>query len=212
MNDHDQYRELSGGFVLGALGPEDRRRFEQHLSRCADCRSEVASLAPVPGLLGRVDPDDAEPLPDSVVNRAASRVRSEWRAVDQGRRRWRWAAAVAGLLAVVMATVALLPRSEGPEAMALTIESTGVEGEVTIDARPWGTAVHLDLEGLPQRDRYVAWVVDETGTRQQAATWGPTPTGVARLDGASSFPADRVMSVVVTDAGGTETLVIALAE
>ena len=211
MNDHDLYRELAGGFVLGALGPEDRRRFEQHLSGCADCQSEVASLAPIPGLLGRVDPHDAEPLLDSVVDRAASQVRSEWRAADQGRRRWRWAAAAAALLAVVMATVALLPRSDGPEAMALRIQSTGVVGEVTIDARQWGTAVHLDLEGLPQRDRYVAWVVDATGAREQAATWGPTPAGIARLDGASSITADRVVSVVVTDAGGTETLVTALA-
>jgi hypothetical protein len=93
----------------------------------------------------------------------------------------------------------------------LAIQSTAVAGEVAIDARPWGTAVHIDLEGLPQRDRYVAWVVDAAGLRQQAATWGPTPAGVARLDGASSIPADRVVSVLVTDSSGAETLVAAVA-
>ena len=211
MNDHDQYRELAGGFVLGALEPEERRRFEQHLAGCADCRSEVASFAPIPGLLSQMDSQDAEPLPESVADRAAASARSEWRSLDRGRRRWRWVAAAAALLAVVMATVALLPRSEGPEAIALAIQSTGADGEVAIDARPWGTAVHLDLEGLPQRDRYVAWVVDDTGARQQAATWGPTPTGIARLEGASSIPTDRVVSVVVTDAAGSDVLVTALA-
>jgi len=116
----------------------------------------------------------------------------------------------AALIAVAVAAVALFSGSAGPSATVLAIESPIVTGEVTIDARTWGTAVHLELEGLPQRDRYVAWVVDDGGNRQQAATWGPTPTGAARLDGASSTPTNRVTAVVVTDATGDETLLTAI--
>jgi anti-sigma-K factor RskA len=209
MNDHDLLRELAGGFVLGALDPEERHRFETHLAGCADCRSEVAFLAPIPGLLSRLDATEAEPLPESVAARAAARARSEWVAMVRSRGRWRWAAAAAAVLAVVLGAMTMLPRSEGPDATPLAIQSTEASGEVAIEARPWGTAVHLDLEGLPQRDRYVVWVVDDAGGKQQAATWGPTPAGIAFLAGASSTPADRVTAVVVTGPDGAEALVTA---
>lgn len=210
MTDHETYRELTAGFVLGVLDPMERRDFEAHMAKCSECRRDVASFAPIPSLLSRADHLAIEPLPQAVADRAAARARAEWSALARSRRWWRLAAAAAALIAVAVAAVALFSGSAGPSATVLAIESPIVTGEVTIDARTWGTAVHLELEGLPQRDRYVAWVVDDGGNRQQAATWGPTPTGAARLDGASSTPTDRVTAVVVTDATGDETLLTAI--
>jgi anti-sigma factor RsiW len=44
-----------GVYVLGALAPAERDAFERHLGECASCREEVAELAVLPGLLGRLD-------------------------------------------------------------------------------------------------------------------------------------------------------------
>jgi hypothetical protein len=44
-----------GAYVLGALSPAERDAFERHLGECAICRDEVADLAVLPGLLGRID-------------------------------------------------------------------------------------------------------------------------------------------------------------
>jgi len=49
----------AGAYVLGALAPADRSAYERHLANCARCREEVAQLAGLPGLLGRLDVKDA---------------------------------------------------------------------------------------------------------------------------------------------------------
>ena len=36
--------ELSAAYALDALDGDERREFEEHLTHCADCRQEVASL------------------------------------------------------------------------------------------------------------------------------------------------------------------------
>jgi anti-sigma factor RsiW len=209
MTDHDRYRELSAGFVLGALEPEERHSFEAHLAQCPECRREVASFAPIPGLMSRAQGVSSESLPDTVTERAASQARAEWLSLTKSRRSWRWAAGAAALVALAMAAVAVFPGSEDSDAIELAVEPGAVTGVVAIESRSWGTALHLELEGLPRRDRYVAWVVDDAGERQQAATWGPTAEGRARLDGASSIPTTRVIAVVVTDGNGAETLLTA---
>jgi hypothetical protein len=45
----------SGPYVLGALSPSERVAYEAHLGECPTCRAEVADLAALPGLLGRLD-------------------------------------------------------------------------------------------------------------------------------------------------------------
>lgn len=55
---HDPYLTWDGPYVLGALDPDERHEFEMHLSECDACRTAVAELAGLPGLLARV------PVPD----------------------------------------------------------------------------------------------------------------------------------------------------
>jgi hypothetical protein len=93
----------AGAYVLGALPPAQRVEFHQHLAGCADCRAEVASLAGLPGLLGRLDlsaatavQDEPSP-PPSLLPAALGRLR-------QRRRRQRWRA---GLVAAAAALVVL---------------------------------------------------------------------------------------------------------
>ncbi|MGW6130898.1 anti-sigma factor family protein [Cellulomonas sp. NPDC055163] len=57
----DPYREWDAAYVLGALAPDERREFEQHLAGCPACREAVGDLAGMPALLGMVPADVAMP-------------------------------------------------------------------------------------------------------------------------------------------------------
>jgi hypothetical protein len=54
----------AGAYVLGAPAPADRSAYERHLGTCPACREDVAQLAGLPGLLGRLDTDVALGLDD----------------------------------------------------------------------------------------------------------------------------------------------------
>ena len=47
--DHAQFAEWDAAYVLGALSPADRRRFEAHLQECDACRDAIVELAPTIG-------------------------------------------------------------------------------------------------------------------------------------------------------------------
>jgi len=53
--DHQRFVEWDAAYVFGALSPVERREFETHLEGCERCRSAVAELTGLPGLLGRLD-------------------------------------------------------------------------------------------------------------------------------------------------------------
>jgi Putative zinc-finger len=57
-----------GVYLLGALDPAERSAFESHLAYCDICRGELVRLAPLPGLLNQITPEDfADSLPSASV-------------------------------------------------------------------------------------------------------------------------------------------------
>jgi hypothetical protein len=64
VEEHERFADWDAGYVLGALSAAERRNFEDHLDRCADCRNAVAELAGMPGLLAQVPQADALALID----------------------------------------------------------------------------------------------------------------------------------------------------
>lgn len=195
MSDHEQFGEWSGAYVLGALNTAERMAFERHLETCESCRADVASFAPIPGLLGKVELSQSDPVPPEVLADASSRVLEERNALVSSRQRWRWAtvAAIVALAAVVLGGL------RGPDVTAVALQPEwGVTGEVTVSARGWGTEVGFDLAQLPPEVTCIAWAVDTEGEWQPVAWWGPTPTHQARLTGASSLQLSDVIEIVVT--------------
>jgi hypothetical protein len=82
-----------GAYVVGALSPAERSEFEQHLDRCAECATAVGQLAPLPGLLGRVDEALlAPPPPDPTRLARLCAAASVTRRRRVRRRRWQMAA------------------------------------------------------------------------------------------------------------------------
>jgi anti-sigma-K factor RskA len=134
----------AGAYVLGALAPTERAAYERHLAGCADCRNEVAELAVLPGLLGRLDagtavatlaapPVQAPPGLLAATLRAATAERGRFRR----RRHWQLAgtglaaACLAVLLGVGGATMMGGPQAAGPTVMG---QMSPVAGNVPIVA------------------------------------------------------------------------------
>jgi hypothetical protein len=64
-----------GVYLLGALDPAERSSFESHLSYCEICRGELVRLAPLPGLLNQITPDDfADSMPSTDVEYTGPRA------------------------------------------------------------------------------------------------------------------------------------------
>jgi predicted lipoprotein with Yx(FWY)xxD motif len=66
-------RPLLGVYLTGAIAPADRAVVVRHLAACADCRTELAGLAGLPGLLRRSPvhaaaqaPGEDDPAPDNL--------------------------------------------------------------------------------------------------------------------------------------------------
>ncbi len=131
----------AGAYVIGALSPPERYNYERHLAVCAGCRYEVAQLAGLPGLLGRLDARTAASVgtatpgaPPRVLDSVLNRARAE---SLRGRRRRTWervaTLAVAACLAVLVGfgvTTFISPASPVPVAAAMT----KVQQEPGIDA------------------------------------------------------------------------------
>ncbi len=208
MTDHSVFRGWSASYVLGALDSAERLQFEDHLSQCEECRREVAEFAPIPGLLAKLDGYQSSPAPTRVANMASDQVRSEWMALQRSRKRWRWIASAAAVIAVVTMVASALPTSR-EETVWVVESSVSATGTIQLRSRAWGTAIHLDLADLPPREGYIAWVIDNSGKKQQVAVWGPTDSGVAVLDSTSSVSLNNVSIVAVTDLEGQEPLLTA---
>ena len=218
--DHDQLRELLGAYVLGGLSAEDRGRLDAHLRGCAECRTELASYAPLPGLLrtaeaaapqvGAESPEQA-PAEQALAQEAGlARVLDAARSARAHRqRRARVLGVAAGAVLVFLGAVGALLVSaavagpDGPPGTPLIGASAGAHGQTKLESKPWGTAVALDLTGLPAGERFIAWVLADDGTLDQAATWSSTPDGRAHVTGASAITRRDVARLRVTTAEGT---------
>lgn len=206
---HEELRSSLGSYLLGALGPAERRELDAHLPGCPPCREELARYAGVPGLLSRVELSEVTGgtllPPPSLLPSVLAAVES---ARVAGRRRLsRWRLATAGLTAAAAIT-GVLALAAGPTVPApaerplLAAAGVSSTGSVRLQGRPWGTEVHLHLQDLPAADSYEAYTIDGAGQRTLAATWGPTPgRGVALPAATALTPAALSGLLIQTGAG-----------
>ena len=122
----DPYRDWDAAYVLGSLGPVDRRAFEDHLRTCAECRAAVAELAGLPGLLRMVPPDEAAASGGAAGDDEVVELTSLARAARRDRRRRSALLAGAAAALVLLAGVAgaLLGR---PAAAPVAAPSTSAQ-------------------------------------------------------------------------------------
>ena len=167
----DHVRPELGGYVLGALEPDEAEAVREHLAHCAACAAEHAGLAGLPPLLALAEGlDETPPLAPAMEERVLDAVARERAASPDPRRRPRARprprALLAGAAAVAAAAVI---------ALAIGVIGGGEESAPAYDValRPvaGGSASgHAELSGSAGR----------TTLHCGSATSPPTPTSSTR--------------------------------
>jgi anti-sigma-K factor RskA len=149
-------------YLLGALEPDEARAFVRHLERCAVCRDEVASLAPVLDVL----PASAPPFPVRAAFRR--RVLRAVHAEPRGRVEAKWRArrlaigrsAPAGWLALGLAVAAavLVVQIGVPHARTRVIAASVGRAELRVSGGH-GELIVEHLPALPASQVYELWLV-----------------------------------------------------
>jgi len=212
--------ELTAGYALDALSPDERTSFEEHLATCADCRDELASFWEVTGSLAYAA---AGPVPPPELReRLLASARAERPNVVPIRRRsWTTGAAAGAAAVAAVAAIALglwglslsddldSTRSalDGQRAVAelladdsaRAISLEGANGKVVVGEDGRAALVVHGLEPAPSGKAYEIWVME-----------GQTPyrAGLFHDDGAVALdrrvPADAVVAVTLEDADGVD--------
>ncbi len=218
-------RQLLGVYVVGAIDPAERTLVDDHLGTCPDCREELAGLAGLPALLGRVPASDAERLisssaevkdleepPAELLSSLLGRV-AERRAV----RRWRGLVAAAAAVIIAVAGGAAGARIIAPgghangvaqspapvtEVVSGTNRRTNVSAIVRYTGRSWGTKMDVWVSGIKDGTTCEVWAVNANGQRWSAGSWtvpgGPADSG---YPASVSLAAAQVRSFVITSGG-----------
>lgn len=224
--EHDELRRLLGGYLLGGLDESDIDRLDAHLRDCDDCRAELEQLAGVPELLQRL-PDAQRAggagaqAPISLAARPSAeniesllrKMRAE-RSRENRVARVRWLAAAAVVLVAAAigfgvirgnhekGTPQVLPSPQLVTAQFAPAEGSGLTGQAVLTPKVWGVSVSIDVTKLHGRGPFLCQVRGDKGEVEQAAIWGPTPTGSAKVIGASSIQLRDVSAITVADREG----------
>jgi anti-sigma factor RsiW len=224
--DHDELRRLLGGYLLGGLDEADTDRLDAHLRDCDDCRAELDELAAVPELLKRLPEaqragGDGGQAPISLAARPSAeniegllrKMRDE-RSRESRTARVRWLAAAAVVVVAAAIGFGVVRGNHGqstpeafpsPQLVTAQFEAaagSGMAGQATLTPKTWGVSVSLDVSRLQGEGPFLCQVRDHEGEVEQAATWGPTPTGNAKVIGASSIQLRNVSKITVADHAG----------
>jgi predicted anti-sigma-YlaC factor YlaD len=223
-------RILLGVYVLGAIEPAERAEVEHHLSVCRRCRDELASLAALPAMLGRVTEDQIEqlgPPPEELLDKILAKAAGE----SRGRRRKDRVLLAAAAAAVIVVggvgvrsvvgdgagggPVAKPPLSSTaspgtPGTPVTTVNAsdpaTGVRAQIAMQPKQWGTAFSVSLSGAPVGAHCQLIAIDKKGKKDIAGGWQVQYLGSASFAGSSMFAKDDLAAVEVRTVEGQRLL------
>lgn len=200
-----------GAYVLGALDHRERAEVESHLAGCAGCRDELAGLAPLPGLLGRLSIDEAvsgpPPVDDAMLDRLLRAASRDRRAATH-RRVLAAAAAVVVLGGGSVAGVAAWRSAHATHWEQVSASAGGVHMAVDLQPVSTGTEMQLWLTGVERGERCRLIAVSDSGQRDVAGSWAVDYEGTATIQGTTSITREHLRRLVIRTYDGA-TLVAA---
>ena len=206
--EHERVHELTAAYALHALRPDEERAFEAHLSRCSECREELASFGDTTAALAYGV--DAPPPSPALRERILAQARAERPNVRPLRPRWAApTTAVAAVAAVAVLALGLWAVSlsndleserEAQREQPRAFPVSGADGGRLVVA-PTGEAVLLlpELDPAPRGKTYEAWVIED-GAPQPAGLFEGGPRTAVALT--RPVPRGAVVAVTLEPAGG----------
>ena len=218
--------ELTAGYALDALDPDERRAYEAHLEGCEQCREELAAFWQTTEALAVAA---SGPAPSTGLReRVLAGAREEPQVVVPLESRRRRTAPILGAIAAVAAVAALaiglwaaglssdldetraaLERERAAAAVLADPASRSVSlqpgGDGRLVVTPAGQAVLVvdELGPAPAGKTYEMWVVSHGGTPQRAGLFpGGDGRDVVPVDGI--VEAGQVVLVTVEEEGGVD--------
>jgi predicted anti-sigma-YlaC factor YlaD len=210
---------LLGVLVLGVIDPPERHTVEVHLATCGRCAAVFADLAVLPGLLHRLDLQEATtglpPVPPEFTARLLVAGDELTRARHRRRRRATVSAAVAAAVVLLTVGVALpivlhraptdtVAAQAVPVVVSGTNPATSVSATVTLVPVVTGTSLQLALTGVEPGEHCQLVAIDATGHREVASTWVASYQGAAKVFGSTGLTQQSIQTLVVeTNTGRT---------
>jgi anti-sigma-K factor RskA len=212
VNRCSSHGELVGGYVLGALEPDEMEEMRQHAAGCPTCGPETRRMAALPGLLDTVKPGDVPPpaaspeVEEAILDRFARERQPAAAARRRRRVRRRAVAAALAAVAVLALAVLLLPFGDGSERTSyatarLAALDSGSSARATayVNAVPAGTRVSLGARGLGGRGAvYEVWCVRTNGEWVSGGTFRSSANGRARAELTAAVKPGDYHEIVVT--------------
>ena len=194
-----------GAYVLGALGPAERREVDGHVAHCSDCRAELAELAELPALLGRLSEQEAaegidDELPASLLPQLLAQVGAERR----HRRRRGLVAVAAALLVAVAGTGFAITQSLGHQSAEQVVANSaaGVTTSASLRGEHDRTAISLRISGVPAGQWCRLIAVDGAGQQQVLSEWQADYVGVASVTATAAGAPKDIRTLRVVDRQG----------
>jgi hypothetical protein len=222
-DDVDPFLEDDAAYVMGALSPEDRRSFEEHLLGCERCAQSVAELSGMTSSLNLVPlarvlqpGSDHEPPPPELLSSLMKAARAE------RRRRSLWLVASGAVAATVIAVAVVIGISDtGPGRGATTsqamtaVRPVPVTATLQVTPTDWGTRVALDCRWVGAasgadwsvKKTYTLVAVPSDGSEPRVlAQWAVTPGEDARVVGSTDLDTDRIERIELRSAANDAVL------
>jgi Putative zinc-finger len=189
-----RFSTWDAAYVLGALSPDERRQFEEHLAGCPACQAAVSELAGIPGLLAQVPPEDAALLaaaPAEIIDGLPPGMLAAVRSRHASHRRRRagiLAGAAAGVLlflAGIAYALGLLPLGPSePQRLAFdTVAPTAMTAVVDVIPVEDGTDLNVQCSYGETNEpepggayaEYSIYVIDRSGNASLVKEWPAKP-------------------------------------
>ena len=219
-----EIHELSAAYALDARDAAELEAFEEHLSRCPECRENVASFQAAAAELAY---EADAPAPSPVLrNRILTQAASERPYVAAPAPRRRWALPVAAAAAVTAGCAALAlafwaadlsQQVDDLQAQQHTADEVSImladpnaeriplDGVLVVDSESQeGHLLVFGLEEAPEAHTYEAWVIQEGEPAVPAGLFagGDERATVVPLN--APVPEGAIVAVTVEQAGGVD--------